>query len=59
MLLSLAYCFSCYMGKLRQKIIANKNKGKVYLNEFSLFRYGMVWYGMVWYGMVWYGMVWS
>jgi hypothetical protein len=41
MLLSLAYCFSCYMGKLRCRIIAIKNKGKSHLNEFSLFRYGL------------------
>lgn len=41
MLLNLAYCFSCYIGTIRRKIIAIKNKGKSHLNEFSLFRYGL------------------
>ena len=41
MLLSLAYCFSCYAGKIRRKIVAIKNKGTSSLNEFSLFRYGL------------------
>ena len=41
MLLSLAYCFSCYAGKIRRKIVAIKNKGTSNLNAFSLFRYGL------------------